>query len=114
MHIRTTLLRCLHAACLTSQRVISSIKIVKKRISSIKFLYPSCCTHYEVSTHSPYSAVLLQHQRTVFSSHITPPAASSHQTASSVFLSHYSSSSLQHQHSEQGNSMGRRANGRGF
>jgi hypothetical protein len=46
--------------------------------------------------------VLLQHQPTVFYSHTTPAAVSSHQSASSVFLSHHSSSSLQHQHSEQG------------
>ena len=50
----------------------------------------------------PCSAVLLQHQPTVFSSHTTPAAASSHQPDSNVFLSHHSSSSLQHQHSEQG------------
>ena len=47
-------------------------------------------------------SVLLQHQPTVFSSHTTSTAASSHQPASSVFLSHHSSSSLQHQHSEHG------------
>jgi len=46
--------------------------------------------------------VLLQHQSTVFFSHTTPAAASSHQPAISVFLSHHSSSSLQHQYSEQG------------
>ena len=63
---------------------------------------------------SPCSLILLQHQPTVFSSHTTPAAASSHQPASSIFLSHHSSSSLQHQHSEQGECRSYQIIGRGY
>ena len=40
-------------------------------------------------------------QLTVFFSHTAPAPASSHQPANSVFLSHHSSTSHQHQHNEQ-------------
>ena len=52
--------------------------------------------------YSPRSLRCSSSQPTVFSSHTTPAAASGHQPANSVFLSHYSISSLQHQHSEHG------------
>ena len=54
------------------------------------------------SSHTTPAAASSTSQPTVFSSHTTPAAASGHQPANSVFLSHYSSSSLQHQHSEHG------------
>ena len=40
-------------------------------------------------------------QPIIFSSHIAPAPASSHQPANSIFLSHHSSTSHQHQYSEQ-------------
>ena len=54
----------------------------------------------------PCSAPAASSQLAVFFFHTTPTAASSHEPANSVFLSHHSSSSLQHQHSEQGQSGG--------
>ena len=56
-------------------------------IHEIKALASSSFISFSVSVmYSPCSAVLLQHQPTVFSSHTTPVAASSHHPASSVFF----------------------------
>ena len=66
--------------------------------------HPNPQSHSRTANHTtiPYHAPAASSQLIVFSSHNIPAAASSHQPANSVFLSHHSSSSLQHQHSEQG------------